>query len=69
MIPMLFEKAISLIMLGDKEKGKNLLKQLLDRQQDEFLRSYYNSFVYKSKAELLTVYLPKQSAEESSKSN
>jgi hypothetical protein len=48
------DKALSLIMLEEKEQGNQLLKQLGDKQKDQYLKEYYSSFINKSKTELLT---------------
>jgi hypothetical protein len=50
----LLDKALSLIMLDNQEKGNAVLKNLRDKQGNNYLKEYYGSLIDKSKDELLT---------------
>lgn len=47
------DKAISLIMLDDQEKGNQLLKEIYARQTDKDWKEYYGSYLNKTKDEIL----------------
>lgn len=49
-------KAINLIMLGDKENANEILKKLYDRQSDEELKKMTLSMMNKSKKQLLELW-------------
>jgi hypothetical protein len=54
---LIINKGIDIIILGDQVKGKQILKQLYDRQTDSTYKEYIASFMNKSKEQLLNFSL------------
>ncbi|MFI5163964.1 MAG: tetratricopeptide repeat protein [Bacteroidia bacterium] len=53
---LLMSKGVNLIMLGQQQKGNDILKRLYDTQADTLYKEMTASFMNKSKTELLDTY-------------
>ena len=59
------DKAISLIMLGEQDKGNQIIKELYDKQTDSTFKEYYGSYLNKNAKEIFKM-LDSPSAEKTS---
>jgi tetratricopeptide (TPR) repeat protein len=50
------DRAISLIMLGQQDKGQQILKQIYNRQTDSSWKKYYGSYLNKNPKQLIELY-------------
>ena len=52
----LMNKGVNLIIIGQQQKGNDILKQLYDKEKDSFRKEMLASYMDKSKQEILDYY-------------
>ena len=54
---LLMNKAVNLILLEQEDHGNDILRQLYNRQQDEIYKEMINTFLNKTKKEIIESFM------------